>query len=331
MGINYLIPKIKVSDTVVYQTSLFSSNDKIILAPLQNLTNYYFRQAYNKFFPNTIDYAITPFISANEGIEKENKAKFRDVWKKNNENCIDIIPQILGNKAEQVLSVAKILEQMGYRKVNINLGCPKKEVVNKHRGAGLLENVEEIDRIINEIMTKTKMQLSLKVRLGNKKNDELQALIPTINNYPIDFVAIHARLAEQMYEGNVDVESFQKLSAQIKTKVIYNGDIFSVEDFRRLKMRFPYINDWMLGRGVLRNPFLCGEIRGIYFDKKQIYPQFFHQLLNNFMEYSKNDEVVVNKMKEYCKYFCVGLKKDSTKILHAVSLSQIVSEFETYL
>jgi tRNA-dihydrouridine synthase B len=333
MEVCYIIPKIKVEQTVIYQTTLFSNQDKLILAPMQNLTNYYFRNAFNKFFPNTIDSAVTPFISASNNI-KINKNKFKDINKENNNISFPIIPQILGNKPEEILDLVKIIEKMGYRTINLNLGCPKKDIVNKGRGAGLIKNKELVETIIKTILDNTSVNISLKVRLGGKNKEELYNLIPIINSYPLESIIIHPRMAIDMYEGKVDLDSFENIYKEIKrTKVIYNGDIFSKEDFKMLKQRFPQINYWMIGRGILRNPTLAAEIRGINFDKKQLLKPFYKEVFNNFknsLSFS-NDNLVLNKMKEFSKYFCTGNNIDSKDLLRINNINDFLSLFYSYL
>lgn len=333
MEINYLMPKIKVEQTVIYQTTLFSNQDKIILAPMQNLTNYYFRNALNKFFPHSIDYAITPFISACSNI-KINKNKLKDIKKENNENCFPIIPQILGNKIEDILALVKAFEQMGYTTVNLNLGCPKKDIVSKGRGAGLLGNTDLVETIIKTILENTSINLSLKVRLGVKTNKDIQRLLPIINSYPLSSIIIHPRRAIDFYEGSVDLSCFEGLIKDIKrTKIIYNGDIFSKEDFKNLKQRFPMINDWMIGRGILRNPTLAAEIRGIPFDRKQLLKPFYEEVFNNFKSSLgfTNDTLILNKMKEFAKYFCCGNDIDSKELLRINNTNDFLSLFYSYL
>lgn len=334
MGIIRLIPteNYNKETTFVFNTSLFTSEDKLYLAPMQNLTSLFFRQAYERFFPQTIDYAVSPFISVcSNGVDAKS-IKFDDVRPQANLGAMPVIPQILGNNPEQIVETCKIIEQMGYREVNLNMGCPKKDIVSRKRGSGLLREKELVEKIIDSILNQTHLLLSLKVRLGVKEDKDLEALLPVINAYPIKNVTIHPRRAIDFYEGKANEDLFEYYAKQIKHTIIYNGDIFTVEDFTRLKTRFPYITNWMIGRGVVRNPFLAGEIRGIFFDK-QILKPYVMELKQNFISslYRENETLVLNKMKEFSKYICQGMNIDATPFLHSTSLQEITTLFETCL
>ncbi|MFA6199646.1 MAG: tRNA-dihydrouridine synthase family protein [Bacteroidales bacterium] len=305
--INFLGPKVKVENTFVFDTRLWTSKDRLIMAPLHTLTEHNFRNAFIKAFPDSIDKIVAPFISLSHGSIKSGNRKYRDVLKENNNNGIDLIPQVLGNDINGIIEVANVLFSMGYNEMNLNLGCPFKKITNKNRGAALLKDTDKIEEIIKEIIDKTQINVSLKIRLGYDTRDDIYRLIPVINSYPISNIIIHPRLGVDEYNSEVDLDSFEDVSKLIRKRIIYNGDIFRVEDFNRLKLRFPQINDWMIGRGLLYNPLLPSEIKGInYVDKKERLLAF-HSLL---VESVKS----VNKLKEYWTYFAKGLYLEDEKL-----------------
>ncbi len=305
--INFLGPKVKVENTFVFDIRLWTSKDRLIMAPLHTLTEHNFRNAFVKAFPDSIDKIIAPFISLSHGSIKSGNRKYRDVLKENNNNEIDLIPQVLGNDINGIIEVANVLFSMGYKEMNLNLGCPFKKITNKNRGAALLKDTDRIEEIIKEVIDKTQINVSLKIRLGYDTRDDIYRLIPVINSYPISNVIIHPRLGVDEYNSKVDLDCFEDVSKLIKKRIIYNGDIFRVEDFTKLKLRFPQINDWMIGRGLLYNPLLPSEIKGInYVDKKERLLAF-HSLL---VESVKS----VNKLKEYWTYFAKGLCLEDEKL-----------------
>lgn len=104
---------------------------KFYFAPMEGITGYIFRNAHHACFPS-VDRYYTPFISPNQNRPMSPKEK-RDVLPENNRN-IPLIPQILTNNATQFLQAAKVLADMGYEEVNLNLGCPSATVVNKREG-----------------------------------------------------------------------------------------------------------------------------------------------------------------------------------------------------
>ena len=115
---------------------------KFYLAPMEGLTGFVFRNAYQKHFGN-IDTYFTPFINN----KKMNYKEIKDILPEHNEG-MHVVPQILTNRAEDFLAIAKELGNYGYESVNLNLGCPSGTVVAKHRGAGLLAVPEELDHFL---------------------------------------------------------------------------------------------------------------------------------------------------------------------------------------
>ncbi len=107
------------------------------------------------------------------------------------------------------------------------------------------------------------MQLSIKTRLGFENKDELLSILPRLDDYPLTEIIIHGRLGSQLYRGDVDGESFGRCLDKSKHSVVFNGDITTKEIFVGLQQKFPGVSKWMIGRGVLANPFLVGEIRGL--------------------------------------------------------------------
>ena len=105
-------------------------------------------------------------------------------------------------------------------------------------------------------------KMSVKMRLGYNSSDEIFALIPILNQYPLANITIHPRTGKQQYGGHVDLDTFARAASQLRHKIIYNGDICSQEDYTRIIRRFPDIEDVMIGRGILYNPLLPLKIKG---------------------------------------------------------------------
>jgi tRNA-dihydrouridine synthase len=77
---------------------------------------------------------------------------------------------------------------------------------------------------------------------------------PVLEKYPIKNVAIHARIGKQLYKG-VHLDAFQACVDNTKLQLYYNGDITSVAKFHEMQARFPSIEHWMIGRGLISDPF----------------------------------------------------------------------------
>ena len=236
----------------------------LILAPMRGITTMHYRKAFVRHFQG-LDIEMAPFIST-VGAERINPKLLKDVLPSSNSG-LPLIPQLIGNRADDFVRMACALRELGYNEVNWNLGCPHKPIRKKRRGSGLLPHPDTVDAILDQICDRSPVKISVKVRLGVSDKSELMNLIPVLNKYPLSEVIIHPRTAEQMYNGTVDLDAFEEAFHALELPVCYNGDIIDLAFFQSLQKRFPDINRFMLGRGLLANPFLCEEIKNSLTDE----------------------------------------------------------------
>ena len=124
-----------------------SINMKVYFAPLEGITGYVFRNAYEKYY-GVIDKYFTPFISPHTKKLMDTREK-RDILPENNKG-LNIVPQVLTNKVEDLIDICKQLkEDYGYEEINLNLGCPSKTVTTKGKGSGFLQTPDEMDEFFD--------------------------------------------------------------------------------------------------------------------------------------------------------------------------------------
>jgi len=232
----------------------------LILAPMRGITTMHYRQAFVRHF-HGLDIGMAPFIPTVKA-ERIHPRLLQDILPENNTG-LPLIPQLIGNNAADFVQMTKALHGLGYEEVNWNLGCPHKPIRNKRRGSGLLPYPEAVEAFLDDVFRESPCRVSIKVRLGVADRSELMNLIPRLNRFPLSEVIIHARTAEQMYDGTVDLDAFEEAYKALDLPVCYNGDSYLLEDYERIHMRFPDIHRIMIGRGLLANPFLCEEIKNI--------------------------------------------------------------------
>jgi tRNA-dihydrouridine synthase len=179
---------------------------KLILAPIRGVTTAIYRSVYIKHFDG-FDEALAPFIPTTIG-DKISTSHLSDILPENNINGLPTTPQLIGNNAEDFVRMANHIHQLGYDSINWNLGCPYPTVVNKKRGAGLLPLPDKIEAFLDKVIPVLKCRLTIKTRLGLNNPDELIALIPLFNNYPVKELIIHPRTAKQSYSGTVDLKRY---------------------------------------------------------------------------------------------------------------------------
>ena len=243
---------------------------KYYLAPMEGITGYIYRNSYNKYF-NNIDKFFTPFITPNTSKSFKTK-ELRDLLPENNEG-LNVVPQILTNDSEGFISTAKKLKDLGYNEINLNLGCPSGTVVSKYRGSGFLAKREELDKFLDEIFKMDDMKISIKTRIGKDKPEEFYELINIYNKYPLEELIIHPRTREDFYGNKPNLEIFKDALSLSKSSVCYNGDIFTVKDYNNFIDCFPSVEKIMIGRGILANPGLLDDIKeSKSLDKEKLIP-----------------------------------------------------------
>ncbi len=226
------------------------------MAPLEGITGALFRKLYQKhFYP--FERLYTPFFG-NTGF---NTKEMREL-DATEAGGVPVIPQILSNKAEDFLLISGKMKDSGYTAVNLNLGCPAGTVVSKGRGSGFLKHIDALDTFLGEICEKSPLPISVKTRIGFDDESVWPELLSVYNRHPITELIVHPRLRTDLYRPPVRTDAFAYAYQNAKMPLVYNGDINTVEDYERICVAFPGIRAVMIGRGILRNPGLLGEIHG---------------------------------------------------------------------
>lgn len=304
----------------------------IWLAPLHGITNYVFRNSLCRHFAG-IDYFMTPFLPVQE-TAKLNVKNWQDVWPKNNTTC-PTIPQLMGNKPAHFVDTMNVLHQTyGYTSFNWNIGCPVSQVVHRKRGCGIMPETDRVEDVVKTVSEQTDYKFSVKMRLGLHDSEEGLRILERLQRYPLEFIVVHPRLGEQMYEGTTDLDTFDKFYNLTDHRLIFSGDVFSADDYQNLQKRYPKIQDWMLGRGLLKNPFLAEEIKGIPTDDKRLrFVKYYQLWANELFSYRKEHGTLYN-LKELWHYYryLVGLEDDELKqLLRIDNLEDFMSASLQYL
>lgn len=231
---------------------------RLSLGPFQGITDAPFRNVFKKHFGG-IDKFYTPFFT---GIQKDHAKNLQVEEIDPRFNDVETLtPQILSTDAEEILRFASQCKELGYKEINLNMGCPFPRVANKKRGCGLLPYPEKITAMLSTVFERIDLKFSIKCRLGYFDPDEIVPVIDIFNQYPLSELIIHPRIGKQLYKGEADVKRFSELIPLVKAPLVYNGDIISVDSFERISGMVKPVNEFMLGRGLLANPFLAEEIK----------------------------------------------------------------------
>lgn len=228
-------------------------------APMEGVTGYLFRNTHRRLFPGihrywmpfwppTQDHVITPRV-------------LRDIQPEHNEGT-PAVPQLLTKSAPDFLWAAGVLKDMGYREVNLNLGCPSGTVTAKGKGAGFLADLEGLRRFLDEVFSAVEMEVSVKTRLGIRDPAEFGPILELYNQYPLKELVVHVRVRDDQYKRPARPEAFALAVEKSRCKVVYNGDLKTAADCDALSQRFPAAEAAMIGRGLLADPALVMRLQG---------------------------------------------------------------------
>lgn len=297
------------------------------LAPFQGITDAVFRNVYQRHFRG-IDRFYTPFFT---GIQKDNSKNLREEEIGIKYNDVNItVPQILSADAEEITRFAKFCKSLGYKEINLNMGCPFPRVANKVRGCGLMTQPEKVRTILTKVFDEIDIALSIKCRLGYYKAEEIYDFIDIFNTLPFSEVIIHPRIGKQLYSGNADIDAFKQLIPLINKNIVYNGDINDVVFFERLKTEIPETKDFMLGRGLLTNPFLAEKIRNLppAPHEKQRLHDFMYDIYLERLRHAGGSPKVLGRMKELWSY-TMNIFDNPINVWRKIKKINDLNEYET--
>ena len=263
---------------------------KFYLAPMEGITGFVYRNSYQKFFHN-IDKYFTPFIVPTSSKSFKTK-ELRDILPENNKRMY-IVPQILTNDSEGFINTAEKLQQLGY----------------------------------NEIYKKDDIEISVKTRIGRDEPEEFYELIKIYNKYPIKELIIHPRTREDFYGNIPNLEVFKDALSLSTNPVCYNGDIFTLENYKDFKNEFSEVNEIMIGRGILANPGLIDEIIDNKLLDKKVLKDFHDDILLNHREVFKDDNIALYRMKELWGYM-IYIFSDNKKYSKKIKKSQNINAYQ---
>ena len=299
--------------------------EHIYCAPMEGVTRAVFRQAHHDLFGGCDSY-ITPFLAPSaDGVFSEKE--LREVLP---EACAGVptVPQLLTARPEHFFWAAENMAELGYRQVDLNLGCPSGTVVAKHKGSGMLADPEALDRFFDAVFgaMPAGMTLSVKTRIGLEDKNNWPALLAVFDRYPIALLTVHPRLRRQFYKGRPDMEAFLTALEQVRLPLCYNGDIFTAEDARAIRQRFPGVEHIMLGRGLVANPALAREIRGGTPLTGAELRQFHDRVLEAYCACILGEVNILHKMKELWNYWAC-LFPEEKKGVKALRKSRNLAEY----
>lgn len=305
-----------------------ASSPTLVLAPIRGITDCIYRTARAHWFPG-FDRAIAPFAQIRQG-RPLRPGELRQLAPENN-RAMPVVPQLLTHQVDPFLRALREMSDLGYDEVNWNLGCPSPTVAGRGRGAGLLPHPERIDSILDAVLSRSTVRLSVKARLGRHDADEFALVLAVLNRYPLSEIILHPRTADQMYAGPPDIARTREALSTCRHPFVLSGGISTLEDFAALSKTLPQVGTWMLGRGALSCPVLPARIKGASgVDTKTLRETlngFHDELLARYGEWLSGAAHVLAKMKEHWVYLSACFA-EPVDVLARVRRTRNPDEFE---
>ena len=307
-------------------------NSNIIIAPMAGITNNAFLKLLSKLGAKV---AIKEMISDNA--LNYGSLKSLEMLKKESIPNMTIGIQIFGSSELSMTKAAIYIDKHSdYDFIDINMGCPVPKITKQKAGASLMLDEELAVRIVASIIRNVKKPVSVKMRLGyNSQNINCLSLARKLEAIGVFMITIHARTRADMYGGSLLYEEVLKVKKALKIPVVVNGDIKSLDDYKRLKeLGF---NKMMIGRALVAKPYLVSQLEAYEKNEeiKEIKPEFAMQLMRdhflNLIEL-KGEKMACLEFRGIAAYYLNGFKnatkykRELVKINSKVDFLKIIDE-----
>lgn len=311
----------------------------IHFAPLQGYTDDAYRRIHREVFGGVAAY-YSPFVRLEHGDCRSKD--MRDVKPEYNEG-VNMIPQVICRDGEELRILLEKLLPLGYKRIDINMGCPFPLQTRHGRGAGLLSTPDKVREIVMEAEKHPDITFSVKMRLGMTDSSEWRNVLPILNTMPLAHVTLHPRIASQQYKGEVNMEEFEAFISESAHPVIYNGDITSVEDIHTIVDKYATVTiggrqglaGVMIGRGMLARPSLAMEYtQGVTLTDSQLIEniRLMHsKLMEHYSHIIPGEAQLLSKLRSFWDYLepTIG-RKPWKKITKAGNMKNYLAQVAVF-
>ena len=282
----------------------------IAFAPLQGYTDSVYRRAHRIHAGGVTEY-YTPFIRLEGGTPR--RKDMRDIAA---DECkgVPTVPQVIAKDRDEFARLCDAVEEKGWKRLDLNMGCPFPMQTKSGRGSGLTQHPVRLEGIVREMGHRGEMTFSVKMRLGQENADEGLEAVRIINDIPLTHVVLHPRLGRQMYKGMVDMGAFERLCNACQHPIVYNGDITDTEEIERWRLRGGNIKGVMIGRGLLAQPWMLGggEPTEVL---RQMHDEVYHHATLNLCGESQ----ILSRLHAFWEYIAIG-HKEHKAVMKATTL-----------
>ncbi len=242
---------------MVHIGSLAVGEFPLLLAPMEDVSDPPFRRLCKRY---GADVVFTEFVSSEGLIRKAFKSLQKlDVYEEERPVAV----QLYGADAEVMADCIDMVEAAGPDFIDINFGCPVKNVVCHGAGAALLKDVPRMVAITSRLVQKSRLPVTVKTRLGWDANSiNIMEVAERLQDAGIAALTIHGRTRDQMYKGNANWDwiGAVKNNPRIRIPIFLNGDVTQPEQVAFIRQHYG-VDGVMIGRAAIGNPWIFQQIK----------------------------------------------------------------------
>ena len=238
--------------------------------------------------------------------------------------------QLFGSDPKIMSEMAKMIEELPFQILDINMGCPVPKVVNNGEGSALLKNPNLIEEIVRKVSSAISKPLTVKVRIGFENEPiDIVEIAKRIEDAGAAALAVHGRTRQQYYSGTADWDTIRRVKEAIAIPVIGNGDVDSPLKAEAL-VKQTGCDAVMVGRAVRGNPWIFREMNH-YFTTGELLPRpSWEEIREMILRHArmqielKGEFTGIREMRKHVAWYTAGMR-------HSAGLrreSNLVSSYE---
>ena len=310
-----------------FDALLTRAEPMLALAPMQDVTNLAFMDLMTRYSGADVYFTEYFRVHADSHLSKFILSSITQ-----NPTGCPVVAQMIGNDIPSLVRTARELMQHPVAAIDLNLGCPAPVVYKKCAGGGLLRDLPKVDAILGALRDAIPGRFTVKTRLGFDDDRTFEALLPIFTKHSLDLLTVHGRTVTQMYRDGVRYDLIAEAVKAMKCPVLANGNVSSAAVGLDV-LRNTGACGLMVGRGVIRNPWMFGQIRSLQRGEAMFVPtgrdvkKYIFDLYEAVHGPDMSETPHINRIKKFLNFIGEGVEPTGA-FLHAVRRMTSDVEFQ---